>query len=187
MAERRGAGLLSRSTQVRLLPGTPMRAGASGRLELRPRGRAERRWSSKPADAGSTPAEDTSTARERRNDSSLVMRLASQLHCLWSETGSIPVRGAGPSARTERATNVARALGLQSHGDRPGLQTPERGFDSFAARRTSGISTSRAARRSSTGRWFNRRTLHSHCRDRGASPRRSTQRNTKEHDYELGP
>lgn len=120
---------------ARLLPkSSPARTASC------PRGRADRRWSSKPADAGSTPAEDSSIARERLNDSSLVMRLASQLHCLWSETGSIPVRGAGPSARTS-ATSAARRLGLQSHGDRPGLQNPERGFDSFAARRASGIST----------------------------------------------
>lgn len=55
-----------------------------------------------------------------RQELCLVMRLASQLRCLRSEMDSISIRG---------ATNH----GLQSHGDRSGLQNPKRGFDSFAA------------------------------------------------------
>jgi hypothetical protein len=56
------------------------------------------------------------------------MRLASQSHCLWDETGSIPVRGAD-------------LLGLKSHGDRPSLQTSETGFDSLSARLDSTMNT----------------------------------------------
>jgi hypothetical protein len=49
----------------------------------------------------------------------LVMRLASQLRCRRSETGSIPVRGASKH-------------GSQSHSDQPSLQSSERRCDSFA-------------------------------------------------------
>lgn len=56
--------------------------------------------------AGSTPAGDA-------RSECLVMRLASQLHCLWSETGSIPVRGAGNR--------------MQSHGDQGASKTPREG------------------------------------------------------------
>lgn len=59
VAERIGAGFLNRHMQVRVLPGTPHHCHTRRcRPVLRPRGRADRRWSSKPADAGSNPAED---------------------------------------------------------------------------------------------------------------------------------
>lgn len=62
----------------------------------RSRGRVERQRFPKPLEAGSTPAGDTSPASFAvfLRYSRLVMRLASQSHCLWDETGSIPVRGA---------------------------------------------------------------------------------------------
>gem|GEM_PF-7069109 len=76
------------------------------------------------------------------------MRLASQPHCLWGETGSIPVRGAIPR-RTRSGTAGCKPVlirawcnstagdfrhGSQSHGDQPSLQNSERRFDSFATR-----------------------------------------------------
>jgi hypothetical protein len=49
-----------------------------------------------------------------------MMRLASQVHCLWTETDSISVW-------------AAEDHGLQSHGDLRASKTRKRGFDSFAA------------------------------------------------------
>ena len=65
VADRRGSGLLNRDRQVRLLPGTLSCRGV--------RNAAARATEPRPC---------------------LVMRLASQPHCPWGETGSIPVRGA---------------------------------------------------------------------------------------------
>ena len=64
-------------------------AGGVRLLIDRPRGRVERQQFSKSFEAGSSPAGDTSIRQH-----CLVMRLASQSHCLWDETGPIPVRGA---------------------------------------------------------------------------------------------
>lgn len=124
VADWSGAGFLNRMKQVRFLP--------RAQVDTSPRGRTDRRWSSKPADAGSTPAEDAALASstitprptsarttlttttdddERRRTTKrlkkcLVMRLASQIHCLWIETGSIPVRGADWVAESWRPTGL---------------------------------------------------------------------------------
>lgn len=75
--------------------------------ERRPRGRGDRHRSPKPG------IRRFDSCRGRRDSSSRVMRLASQLHCLWSEAGSIPVH--------------ATAHGMQSHGDQGASKTPREG------------------------------------------------------------
>lgn len=83
--------------------------------------------------AGSNPAGDATKM-------SLVMRLASQRHCLWRETGSIPVRGADDSSRVMRLVPQRYCLwretgsipvrgthGVQSHGDQGASKTPREG------------------------------------------------------------
>ena len=64
-------------------------AGGIRLLIDRPHERVERQRLYKSFEACSSPAGDTSIRQH-----CLVMRLASQSHCLWDETGPIPVRGA---------------------------------------------------------------------------------------------
>lgn len=125
--------------------------------------------------AGSNPAGDATKM-------SLVMRLASQRHCLWRETGSIPVRGADDSSRVMRLVPQRYCLwretgsipvrgthGVQSHGDQGASKTPREGS----------IPSRPAVRESFFSSVLNEGqirgvVLHLQCGTRGATPRCST-------------
>ena len=134
-----------------------------------------------------------------------VMRLASQPHCPWGERGSIPLRVALGECRT-RSTSVRsqtpplrwrrahhggkdlfsdsrrRASGAQSHGDRPGLQNPERRFDSFAP---CGVVAQKESSRPAPGRCeCNSRRLHPHQHAPGAGCAGGAQRKRREKGWQ---
>jgi len=62
-----------------------------------------------------------------------VMRLASQLHCLWSETGPIPVRGATPGRvmatqeppKLQESVRFAHPVLLQADEGDEGMRSQE--------------------------------------------------------------